>query len=211
MNIVKLLHLKQVKVQLIALIVVLIFKIKYICSMKILVVDIETTGLYTNSDAIVEIGISLVDTNTKKVTLLFDKIVKDKILTKWKHQNGWVFNNSDLTYEEVENAEPIEHYFDEIQSYFDKYKMTAYNKSFDLRFLRRAGFKINDIKCLMKTATQYSILKDKLGRVKKPSVEEIYNQFFIKEGDAYIEKHRAGADVLDESRILLHMVDLKKK
>ena len=179
--------------------------------MKLLVVDIETTGLYTNADAIVEIGISIVDTKTKKIKLVFDKIVKDKNLTKWKHKNGWIFENSDLTYEEVENAEPLESYFDEIQSYFDKYKMTAYNKSFDLRFLRRAGFEIDDTKCLMKTATQYSTFKDKRGRRKKPSVEEIYNQFFVADGDVYIEKHRAGADVIDESRILLHMVDLKNK
>jgi hypothetical protein len=36
----------------------------------------------------------------------------------------------------------------------------------------------------------------------KPSVEEIYNQFFMK-GQVYIEEHRAGADALDEGKILL--------
>jgi hypothetical protein len=43
--------------------------------------------------------------------------------------------------------------------------MTAYNSAFDLRFLRGAGFIIDDIKCLMKT-TKYSKYKDKNGRVK---------------------------------------------
>lgn len=89
--------------------------------------------------------------------------------------------------------------------------MTAYDKSFDLRFLRDAGFKIDDIKCLMKTATTYSTFKDKNGKIKKPSVEEIYNQFFMKNGEVYIEEHRAGADAIDEGKILLHMVNLKKE
>ena len=44
--------------------------------MKILVVDIETTGFYP-SDAIVEIGISLVDTVTRKVILVFDEVIKE--------------------------------------------------------------------------------------------------------------------------------------
>ena len=35
--------------------------------MKLLVVDIETTGFYVHSDAIVEIGIALVDTVTKEI------------------------------------------------------------------------------------------------------------------------------------------------
>jgi hypothetical protein len=46
--------------------------------------------------------------------------------------------------------------------------MTAYNSAFDLRFLRGAGF-IDDIKCLMKTATKYSKYKDKMVGL-KPSV-----------------------------------------
>ncbi len=178
--------------------------------MKILVVDIETTGFYP-SDAIVEIGISLVDTKAKTVKLVFDKVIKDKKFVKWKHKNAWIFQNTTLTVDDVLKANSLDSYFKEIQKLFDKYPMTAFNKSFDLRFLRNAGFEMNDIKCLMKTATQYSTYKDKNGRVKKPSVEEIYNQFFMKKGEVYIEEHRAGADAMDEGKILLHMVELKEK
>lgn len=178
--------------------------------MKILVVDIETTGFYP-SDAIVEIGICLVDTKTKQITLVFNKVVKDKKFVKWKHKNAWIFQNTTLRVEDVEKAKPLEFYFDEIQDLFNKYPMTAFNKTFDLRFLKAAGFEMKDIKCLMATATQYSKLKDKNGRVKKPSVEEIYNQFFMKRGEIYVEEHRAGTDAMDESKILLHMVDLKEK
>ena len=128
--------------------------------MKILVVDIETTGFYP-SDAIVEIGISLVDTVTRKVILVFDEVIKEKKFTKWKHKNAWIFQNTTLTVEDVMKANSLEYHKPEIQALFDKYKMTAYNKSFDLRFLRKAGFVIDDIKCLMKSATEYSKLKDK--------------------------------------------------
>lgn len=178
--------------------------------MKILVVDIETTGFYP-SDAIVEIGISLVDTKTKKIELVFNKVVKDKKFIKWKHKNAWIFQNTTLRVEDVDKAKSLEFYSNEIQGLFDKYPMTAFNKPFDLRFLKAAGFKMNDIKCLMATATQYSKLKDKNGNKKKPSVEEIYNQFFMKNGEVYIEEHRAGADAMDEGKILLHMVELKEK
>jgi DNA polymerase III alpha subunit (gram-positive type) len=179
--------------------------------MEILVVDLETTGFIATSDAIVEIGISLVNTKTKKVTLVFDQVVKHNKFTKWKHKNSWIFQNTTLTVEDVEKANSLNSYFKEIQALFDKYPMTAYNKSFDIRFLSANGFKVNDVKCLMKTAKQYSKFKTKTGGVKVPSVEEIYNQFFMNKGEIYIEEHRAGADAMDEGRILLHMVDLKSK
>jgi len=177
--------------------------------MKILVVDLETTGFYQNSDAIVEIGIALVDTVTKKIELVFDNVVKDKKFNAKRHKNSWIFQNTNLKVEDVENANPLDDYFDKIQDLFDTYKMTAYNKSFDIRFLTAAGFKVNDIKCLMQTAKQYSTYKDKNGKQKTPSVEEIYNQFFMSNGEVYIEEHRAGADAIDEAKILLHMVDIK--
>lgn len=176
--------------------------------MKLLVVDIETTGFNANIDAIVEIGITLVDTKTKETTLVFDKVIKDKKFNPEIHSNSWIFQNTTLTADDVINANSLESYFDEIQALFDKYKMTAYNKSFDIRFLTAAGFKLTDVECLMKAAKRYSNYMIN-GRVKIPSVEEIYNQFFVKDDNPYIEKHRAGSDAIDESNILLHMVGLK--
>lgn len=178
--------------------------------MKILVVDLETTGFYQTSDAIVEIGITLVDTTAKTIELVFDKVVKHSNFNPKRHKNSWIFQNTTLTVEDVENAESLEVYRKELQALFDEYKMTAYNKSFDIRFLTAAGFVLQDIKCLMKSATQYSTFKDKNGRVKRPSVEEIYNQFFMTNGEVYVEQHRAGADAIDEGRLLLHMVGLKE-
>ena len=55
--------------------------------MKLLVVDIETTGFFVNSDAIVEIGIALVDTETKEIELVFDNVIKHDKFDSKKHKN----------------------------------------------------------------------------------------------------------------------------
>ncbi len=178
--------------------------------MKLLVVDLETTG-FLPWDAIVEIGIVLVDTTTKTSKLVFDHVVKDKKFNAQKHKDAWIFKNTTLSASDVECAKPLSYYHKQLQVLFSTYPMTAYNKTFDIRFLKAAGFELDDVKCLMMTAKQYSTFKDKLGRIKKPTVEEIYNQFFMKDGKVYVEQHRAGADAIDEAKILLHMVELKSQ
>jgi len=179
--------------------------------MKILVIDLETTGLYSSSDLIVEIGVALVDTETKAIALVFDNVVKDSRFNPDKHKNSWVFQNTTLKVEDVVKAKPLDSYIEELQNLFDQYPVTAYNKSFDLGFLRAVGFVINDTKCLMQTSKQYCLLKTAAGKVKTPKMEEIYNQFFMSEGKGYKEQHRAAADAEDEARILLHLVELKSK
>ncbi len=175
--------------------------------MKLLVVDLETTGVL-NSDVIVEIGIAMVDTDEKTVELIFDKPVKANGFDSKKHKNSWIFKNSSLTIEDVENAGSLEDYRSEIQGLLDQYKMTAYNKGFDVRFLKAAGFNIGEVKCLMDSTCQYLVFESTDGKKRKPSFEEVYNQFFSDDGK-YIEKHRGGADAIDEGRLLLHLVLLK--
>tara|TARA_R110000772_G_scaffold17946_3_gene49960 strand:+ start:121665 stop:122207 length:543 start_codon:yes stop_codon:yes gene_type:complete len=172
--------------------------------MKILVVDIETTGFYPKNDLIVEIAAAVVDTKTKDIKLVFEKAIKDPRFDADKHGDSWIFENSSLTVEDVENAESIEAYREELQALFDEYLMTAYNKKFDLGFLREAGFTIKDTKCLMESAKVH-----RTGR--KYSVEVMYNQFFMDGKERYVEEHRAGADTIDEAKILLHLVKLKEE
>lgn len=179
--------------------------------MKILVVDIETTGFEVKNDAIVEIGIVLVDTTTKEFEVVFDEPIQHKGKFKLgRHRDSWIFQNTTLTVDDVINAKPLDFYHERIQNLFDTYQMTVYNKSFDVRFLTSAGFKLNHIKCLMKTARKYSKYRFPNGKIKTPSVEEIYKQFFLTESETYFEKHRAGSDAIDEAKILLHMVQLKE-
>jgi DNA polymerase III alpha subunit (gram-positive type) len=178
--------------------------------MKILVVDLETTGLSKINDAIVEIGMVLVDTKTKEIKKVFDNVVKHDKFDPDKHANAWIFKNSSLNIFDVMNAKNLEDYREEIQNLLDKYKMTAFNKPFDIKFLEQAGFKLTSVDCLMQACRKYSQKLDKRGARKTPSVEEIYNLFFIKDGEEYIEEHRAGQDAIDEAKIMLQLVEYKK-
>ena len=63
---------------------------------KILVVDIETTGLDKVKDCIVEIGAAEIDLKTGIITGVFNSLCREKHLTA-KHRDAWIFSNSDLT------------------------------------------------------------------------------------------------------------------
>lgn len=176
--------------------------------MQIAVLDIETTGFATQKDAIVEIGISLVDTKTKEIKLIFDKLVLDSVFSPYFHKKAWIFENSDLTIDDILNAPELDDLRDELQEIFDKYPITAFNKGFDLRFLRDRGFIINDIKCLMKSCKEYKLVYNHTGKVKpSPAVEEAYQVLFPDED--YIEKHRGGDDSIHESKMLLKLCEIK--
>lgn len=95
--------------------------------MKLLIVDLETTGLSSKYDAIVEIALVLVDTKTGETEKVFDKVVKHPKWNPYKHKNSWIFQNTNLTPQEVSKANPLEDYREEIQGWFDKYKLTAFN------------------------------------------------------------------------------------
>lgn len=176
--------------------------------MKIIVLDIETTGFNKYSDAIVEVGIVLVDTDTKEITKLFDEVVKDKLFNETKHKNSWIFNNSTLRFEDVMNAKPLEYYRNDIQNILNTYPMTAFNMKFDTGFMDTHGFKFKQTKCLMESSRPYNKNKDKSGNQKVPSVPEIYAQFFPDEN--YDEEHRGCDDAYHEGKILLKLVELKK-
>lgn len=177
--------------------------------MEILVIDIETTGFLEKTDAIVEIGLVLVDTDTQKVKTLFNKVVKDDNFDPKKHSSAWIFSNSDLTVKKVMRAKPLKNYYEELQNHFNCYFITAFNKVFDLRFMRARGFICQDTKCIMMAAMDYVPVKNKLGGKKWPSVQEAHDHLFPDE--SYVEKHRGVDDALHEAKILLKMCELKAK
>lgn len=175
--------------------------------MKIAVLDIETTGFDPKWDVIVEIGITLVDTEKKTVELIFDEVIREKKFnpTWGRHQDAWIFKNSDLKIEDVVNAKSLEEYRGKIQEILSKYPVTAFNNRFDFKFMDSREFKSNKIKCLMLTSKQY------VGNGRKvPSVIETYKQFFPEE-TKWDEKHRGGSDSMDEGKILLRLCELKEK
>ena len=173
--------------------------------MKLLIIDIETTGFVPEGNSVVEIGIVLCDTDTREITTLFDNVVHDEEWDYNKHKNSWIFQNTDLTPEDVINSKHIEEYRDELQSIFDQYPITAYNKKFDLSFMNARGFKLKDTKDLMLNAQQVHI--QLAGNPRYPKFEKVYNWFFP--NAKYIEKHRGLDDAIREAEVLYKFCDMK--
>jgi len=163
----------------------------------IAVIDLETTGFSATKNNIVEIGIARLDVLTGEVTKLLDVVVRE--LSFGPHcKKAWVFKNTSLTYEEVLKAKPLEFYRKEIQAIFDKYPMTAFNSSFDFRFLRARDFIIDiTVPCLMHSSTNILKIPHPKYTFKKPNFQEAWN-FFNKEMK-YVEAHRAYDDAEHEA------------
>lgn len=177
----------------------------------IIVVDIETTGFLNKGGKIVEIGIVKLNLATGAITPAYNSLVKEEGFGP-RHRTGnfgWIFNNSDLSYEEVEVAPGLEEQRSEIQGLFDQFYATAFNKSFDFDFLRDRGFNIKDLPCPMKVATPICKLPNKYGynSYKWPSVEEAWEHFFGS-NTGYVEAHRGFDDAEHEAKIVYRLFEL---
>lgn len=176
----------------------------------ILVVDIETTGFLNKGGKIVEIGIVKLNLATGEITPAYNSLVKEEGFGPHHTVGayGWIFNNSDLTYEEVDAATGLEEQREEIQALFDQYYATAFNKSFDFDFLGDRGFRIKELPCPMKVATPICKLPNQYGysNYKWPTVEEAWAHFF---GDktGYVEAHRGYDDAIHEAKIVYELYE----
>lgn len=173
---------------------------------KIVVVDIETTdkNSYKN-DLIVEIGITELDLQTGNTKPLFNHVVKEDGFGD-KHRNSWIFENSDLTFEEVCKAPDLKIFLPELQKIFQKYYATAYNKQFDFGFLGFRGLSIDhQLPCPMLVATNVLKIQHYYGW-KWPKVQEAWD-FFFPNSD-YEEEHRGYDDAEHEAKIVYKMYQL---
>lgn len=171
--------------------------------MKLAIIDIETTGFVREkNNSIVELAIVLCDTETRKTEILFNNIVRESTLSEY-HKRSWIFDHSDLKFRDVERAQDINTYRAEIQAILNKYKITAYNKKFDMSWLASLGFKFKESKCLMETAGEYAqVLLSESISLKE---ENVYR--WLMQDSNYVEKHRALPDALDEAQILYKLCD----
>ncbi|MFA8299561.1 MAG: 3'-5' exonuclease [Hyphomicrobiales bacterium] len=175
-------------------------------SQEILIVDIETTGFLAQGGKIVEIGIVKLNLNNGEITPVYNSLIKEDgfNLSHTYGRFGWIFKNSDLSYDDVCCAPSLESQRVELQSLFSTYKATAYNKSFDFGYLRDRGFSINELECPMRIATPILDLRCKNGRRGKfPKVEEAWDYFFGNTG--YIEAHRGLDDAQHEAMIVYEL------
>lgn len=172
----------------------------------IAVVDIETSGFQNQGGLIVEIGIVGLNLETGDVTDEFNAIVKEDGFGEKHAKNpyGWVFQNSDLTYNDVLLANNLTSILPEIQSVFNKYKLgaTAFNKQFDFGFLKARGLIIKELPCIMLSAAPVVNLPPNTGfrDAKWPKVEEAWEYFFP--NTQYKEAHRALDDAKHEALIV---------
>ncbi len=141
------------------------------------------------------------------IKVIFESIVKEHSFTE-KFQDSWIFKNSDLIFQEVEKAPKFDEIAQELQEIFKKYHVTAYNKQFDLGFLKARNFEFpKELPCIMLTAT--NLVKIKSSRkeypeeYKWPKVEEAWSFFFP--NTYYKEVHRAADDAFHEATILYEM------
>lgn len=173
---------------------------------KVTVLDIETTGRKPHNGTIVEIGICLLDLDTGEITPIFNSVVRELDFEvcheAHKVEKSWVFQNSNLTIEEVRKAPLLSEFRDELQIIFDKYPITAYNKAFDFGFLRDRGFKLaQHAQCPMICATSVLKIPGYYGKYKWPSVQEAWG-YFYPEDTHYKELHRAYDDAVHEAKIV---------
>ena len=173
---------------------------------KIAIVDIETTGFLYDEGLIVEVGIVLLDLKTGKIEKIYDELVKEDGFGE-EHKGSWIFNNSDLTHDEVIEAKPLDNV--KIQEIFNKYHATAYNKKFDFDFLKSRGLVISELPCPMIIATDICKILHVNGFGNKwPKVQEAWEFFFGDTG--YIEKHRGADDAKHEAQIVYKLFEMKK-
>ena len=175
----------------------------------ICVLDIESSGLSHKKDCILELGMVSLNTKTGEIKPLFNHTFKEKHLTA-RHRTSWIFDNSDMTLEDIRESEDIEFYREEIQGIFDKFKdnIVAYNRNFDADFLESRGFDLGEaMGDPMRISTDYFKLPSKNGRgFKWPKVTECFSALFPDE--EYEEAHRGYSDSEDEARIIFELIKL---
>jgi DNA polymerase III epsilon subunit-like protein len=173
---------------------------------KILIVDLETSGLSYIKDVIFEAGIVCLDLTSGHIETLFDSCIREPHLSS-KHRDSWIFSNSDLTPEAIRSAPTLAEVRPTIQAIFDQYEgMTAFNSKFDFGFLRNRNFTLpKELPCPMILSTEILKLPPKNGYpgYKWPSAQEAWDYYFP--DSPYKEKHRGADDARIESAIVYEM------
>jgi len=171
--------------------------------MKILVIDIETTGFDLADDCIVEIAAVLLNTRTQKKKKKLNAIIRESDFSIL-HEHSWIFRNSSLTFDGVcEKGFPLDSIRKKLQKLIDRYAVTAYNSPFDFSFLRDRGFIFRKVSFdPMPLLTNKLKIGNNQGSYKWPSVQETIEFFDW----GIIEPHRALEDAMIEADIILEII-----
>lgn len=179
--------------------------------MKILIVDIETTG-FMPKGKIVEVGIVSLNLKNGEKEILYNQVISPRMTTK-ELERTWICKNGYMNPDDILMGEHWEDVEDEIQEIINEYQngLTAFNRKFDVGFLNSYGIKFPKLlPCPMIKSTPICRLPNKngYGGYKWPKVEEAYKFFFPK--SEYEELHRGADDAFHEADIVYALHKLNK-
>lgn len=171
---------------------------------RVLVVDIETTGLSGfPADLVVDIGISSLELDSGIVEPVYSSVVGHDV-SSWgfARRNAWIFENSDLTIEEVGNAKPFCEVLREVRSIVNGHLVTSFNTSFDFdRFLLRSPWNLKPVLCpdIMAAAS-----RPVSGSDRWPRLDAAYRTLCPDDPAAIrgAQRHRALEDSLQAAHVL---------
>lgn len=180
---------------------------------KVAIIDIETTTFIKDKALIVEIGIIELDTDSKKMKILFNSPIYEEGIMGL--QDASVFKISDIEYDIIKDARPLEEYRVILQSIFNCYKITSYNIHFDFGILELRGFKFpKRLPDIMKYAKDilpkggkynFEYCYNYLQKIKSNSIDPRSGNKYL-ENEDYIEQHRALDDAFHEAELLYFLI-----
>lgn len=178
---------------------------------EIYVLDTETTGLKgCPYDHVVDIGVASLDTDTGEVDTVFSSIVGYNT-DEWDpaHKNAWIFNNTDLTLDQVSDAPSQDVVLSYLRPILQGMPVTAYNTGFDFnKFLYNYPWSFRgiftELPDIMKAATPICKIPGCFADYKWPKLEVAY-KMLCPEDPADIhgkQDHRALSDAVVASYVL---------
>lgn len=186
--------------------------------MMVFVLDTETTGLNGSpEDYVVDLGVVRVDTDTGEVMPVYDYVIRyDTEAWTPGQRQAWIFQHSDLSLLDVDNAlmNPVEMAGDlSMLAEITKFPWTSYNTDFDYgKFLNRPpwNFVPRMYEDVMRMAGRYvpgdHVFDD--GSTSWPRLEKAY-KLLCPDDPARIkgQKHRALDDAIQAAYVLLAVLE----
>ncbi len=182
----------------------------------IYVLDTETTGLSgAPKDLVVDVGICRVDLKAGTVEDVYSSVLGYDT-DEWEDylRNAWIFENTDMTLEMVEEAPRASTVIDDVRRILKKQAVTSYNTGYDFeKFLYAEPWNLRGwfVECadIMKAATEVCRLPSEYyGRkYKYPKLDYAYSK--IVDGDPAgidgVQDHRALSDARMASHLMIAM------
>lgn len=183
------------------------------------VIDTETTTTSFRpvpNGHVVEIGIAEVDLEQHTVQPYYSDILTVKKMSKSGKKidpEAWVFQNTSLTVEDVENGKDPSEVATYLAGKLRSCEVTAFNRTFDMLMIKRDLPELHDVivwgQDLMEQADNLKSIPRNKRPPCYPNAENTYNHL-CKGDPAHIggrEQHRALSDAVMEGYILLALYD----